>query len=186
VPALADRPVDVNATRLVPALADKPLDPNATRLVQPLADKPLDPSATRLVPALQDAAPRPALGDTVDFSGSPATAAGTQAAALPRGVLRLETEGAEPAEFELGSMTHLGRAEQNQVSLQFRGVSRQHAVIMGGPAGFVIKDLGSQNGTFVNGVRIESHPLTSGDVITLGSARLVFALAPPRAAGKGR
>ncbi|HEX7841648.1 MAG TPA: sigma 54-interacting transcriptional regulator [Kofleriaceae bacterium] len=78
----------------------------------------------------------------------------------------------------------IGRAEGAQVRLADKSVSRAHARISmhGGRAEIV--DLGSQNGTKVNGERIVgARPLLSGDVITILGATLVFhssAPAPPR------
>jgi pSer/pThr/pTyr-binding forkhead associated (FHA) protein len=49
-------------------------------------------------------------------------------------------------------------------------VSRKHAEVRPEGAGFILSDLGSTNGTFVNGVRITQHELADGDVITFGGA----------------
>jgi DNA-binding MarR family transcriptional regulator len=63
-----------------------------------------------------------------------------------------------------------GRAADNDVRLSPADtvVSSRHAEIRSGPRGFVIEDLGSRNGTLVNGQLVERAPLTSGDVIQLG------------------
>jgi pSer/pThr/pTyr-binding forkhead associated (FHA) protein len=54
-------------------------------------------------------------------------------------------------------------------------VSRQHALVSAGPTGFMIQDLHSQNGTYINGERItESASLNDGDRVTLGDAEFVF------------
>ncbi len=54
------------------------------------------------------------------------------------------------------------------------GVSRRHALISVTPRGFMIQDLDSQNGTFVNGTRIAERALADGDRIEVGAAILVF------------
>jgi predicted component of type VI protein secretion system len=65
--------------------------------------------------------------------------------------------------------TSLGRDPGNDIMIDDPQVSRQHARIMRQGGLMVIEDLGSTNGTFVNGVRLTgSHTLASGDMIGLG------------------
>ena len=67
--------------------------------------------------------------------------------------------------------TSLGRDPDNDIVINDPQISRQHARITRQGGLMVIGDLGSTNGTFVNGVRLTgSHTLTSGDVISLGDA----------------
>ncbi|MCA1842605.1 MAG: FHA domain-containing protein [Actinobacteria bacterium] len=70
----------------------------------------------------------------------------------------------------------LGRASTNDVVVLLDAtVSRLHAVIERYPTGFCVRDLGSANGTFVNGepVRGETR-LRTGDELRLGNSRLAF------------
>jgi hypothetical protein len=70
----------------------------------------------------------------------------------------------------------LGRAMTNDVVVLLdTSVSRLHAVIERYPTGFCVRDLGSSNGTFVNGepVRGETR-LRTGDELRLGNSRLTF------------
>ncbi len=55
-------------------------------------------------------------------------------------------------------MTMMGRAALNDIVLEEPGVSRQHAGIRGDSEGFWIADLGSRNGTYVNGESIGADP----------------------------
>src|SRR5688500_7233220 len=55
-----------------------------------------------------------------------------------------------PSEFVLGPRTAIGRHPSNAIRLNDREVSKEHAVIERVGAGFVLRDLGSSNGTFVN------------------------------------
>jgi hypothetical protein len=84
----------------------------------------------------------------------------------------------EPAsmsqEFQLGAVNGIGRSEDNQICLLNPGISRKHAVINAVPIGYSIKDLGSQNGTFVNGQRVTEKTLGDGDTIDVGSVQFVF------------
>jgi hypothetical protein len=69
----------------------------------------------------------------------------------------------------------LGKHRDNDVVLEEPSVSRLHAVLERMSAGWCIHDLGSKNGTFVNGERVfASQVLRAGDEVRLGSARLVF------------
>jgi pSer/pThr/pTyr-binding forkhead associated (FHA) protein len=61
------------------------------------------------------------------------------------------------------------------------GVSRRHACIHRSAKNVFIEDLGSFNGTFLNGQRLqpsEKYPLAAGDVLHLGQLRLQFTLLP--------
>src|SRR5512146_3234241 len=51
-----------------------------------------------------------------------------------------------------------------------RGVSRRHARLSRGPDGWTLMDLGSTNGTFLNGVRVRAARLRDGDEIRVGAA----------------
>jgi len=53
-------------------------------------------------------------------------------------------------------------------------VSRRHVEIVAGPDGFVVRDVGSLNGTYLNRERIEEAPLANGDEVQIGKFRLVF------------
>ena len=53
-------------------------------------------------------------------------------------------------------------------------VSRRHAEIALSEGGYVLKDLGSPNGTFVNGEPVTEHRLKEGDRITMGGQVFVF------------
>jgi hypothetical protein len=74
----------------------------------------------------------------------------------------------------------IGRSDANAIMLpDDPSVSRAHALLERLPAGWAIRDLGSRNGTSVNGKRIWSdRVLHPGDRIEIGSARLVFGRAP--------
>jgi|UPI000688445F pSer/pThr/pTyr-binding forkhead associated (FHA) protein len=69
----------------------------------------------------------------------------------------------------------LGRGAHNDIVIPSAEVSRQHAVITVEAAFTTIRDLGSRNGTYVNGDRIENQALVDGDVIRVGTHELSFA-----------
>ena len=67
-------------------------------------------------------------------------------------------------------MITFGRAADNDVVIANDTVSNRHAVIEKLPDGLSIRDLGSTNGTFVNGTRIKQATITEGDAVRLGAA----------------
>ncbi len=69
----------------------------------------------------------------------------------------------------------IGRLADCAVIVSDSNVSRRHAQIHRAGSGFVINDLGSTNGTFVNGERlIADHRVADGDIITVGAVSLRF------------
>ncbi len=75
--------------------------------------------------------------------------------------------------FERVQIT-IGRTIDNDVVLPDPGISRQHFSIRDKGGAFIIKDLGSSNGTLLNGKKIEEEVIKTGDVITAGGARIRF------------
>ena len=68
----------------------------------------------------------------------------------------------------------IGRDPQNHVSVPDRSVSREHCVIVSQGDGFLIRDLGSHNGTLVNESSVKDQLLAHRDYITLGRTVLQF------------
>lgn len=92
----------------------------------------------------------------------------------------------KPYLLPVGSVL-VGRDETNELPLEATGVSRKHARVSCTATGEVeVVDLGSRNGTFVNGRRIERSALRDGDEVRFGEAvvRLRF-LGRPAAPGEG-
>ncbi len=78
-------------------------------------------------------------------------------------------------EFVVTSDTFtMGSGRTNDLMLEDSTVSRRHCEIQLIPEGYSIRDLGSTNGTYVQGVRIKSAFLDEGTEFQLGSTRLVF------------
>jgi serine phosphatase RsbU (regulator of sigma subunit)/pSer/pThr/pTyr-binding forkhead associated (FHA) protein len=71
----------------------------------------------------------------------------------------------------------IGRSRDSDIFLPDQWLSRQHAEILQKPDGYYVSDLGSKNGTLLNGGRIhEEQRLRAGDIITLGEHTLTFSL----------
>uniref|UniRef100_A0A7C2NPQ5 FHA domain-containing protein n=1 Tax=Thermoanaerobaculum aquaticum TaxID=1312852 RepID=A0A7C2NPQ5_9BACT len=108
----------------------------------------------------------------------PEEAGATIALAMPR--LLVQTPEGVSQEFQLkAQVTTIGRSPRNDICIAEASVSRQHAEIFLSARGYSIRDLGSNNGVFVNGQKVVEHLLASGDVIELGAPgwKLTF-LAP--------
>lgn len=77
--------------------------------------------------------------------------------------------------FALDSdVTRLGRHPDSDISLDDISVSRRHAEIRHDGDEYVLRDVGSLNGTYVNQRRVDSVVLQQGDEILIGRFRLLF------------
>lgn len=70
--------------------------------------------------------------------------------------------------------TYVGRSERNDIVLEDGGVSGSHCRVEHRPSGFMVFDLASTNGTFLNGRRVEKAPVEHGDRLRLGRTTLLF------------
>lgn len=76
--------------------------------------------------------------------------------------------------FEVGQSAVIGRDPTCEVVLDEPAVSRRHSEIEWTYQGYVIHDLGSSNGTFVNSVEIEEALLSEDDLIEVGLVQMRF------------
>ena len=67
----------------------------------------------------------------------------------------------------------IGRGDKVDLRLVDDGISREHVRISKDEGRIVLEDLGSTNGTYCNGQRVERHPLTEGDKILIGSTTIL-------------
>jgi general secretion pathway protein E len=72
----------------------------------------------------------------------------------------------------------VGRQVGNVVELDDSQASRFHCVIELGPQGWQVRDLGSRNGTRLNGKPVKLHPLRHNDLVQIGSSTLRAVLRP--------
>jgi pSer/pThr/pTyr-binding forkhead associated (FHA) protein len=101
---------------------------------------------------------------------------GTNSPGLAK-IMWVHPDTGETKEYVLteGATVSLGRAVTNDICIPQQHVSRQHAVIHYRDGIFMLNDLNSANGTFVNDVQIEEpFPLMSGDEIRLHVPKLHF------------
>src|SRR5258705_3961433 len=96
--------------------------------------------------------------------------------------LHLVTAEGGQQSLDLRGVNSLGRHPNNSIQLLDKIVSKEHCIIEQRGAQFVLRDLGSLNGTYINGERVRGEgPLKNGDEIALGATRARFedASAPP-------
>src|SRR5918911_3062507 len=80
----------------------------------------------------------------------------------------ISTEGAQSFELRTGAPLVVGRAMTSDIPVLDPTISRRHAELLWDESGIHVRDLGSSNGTFLNGMRVETAKLSAGDVITFG------------------
>ncbi|MBI4917460.1 MAG: sigma 54-interacting transcriptional regulator [Acidobacteria bacterium] len=92
-----------------------------------------------------------------------------------RGGLRLKGAGCvEGLAFVLRpGENRVGAREGNEIVIQHAGVSRLHALLQLNEGACELRDLGSKNGTAVNGVSVQQATLRAGDIVTFGPAPFV-------------
>ena len=131
---------------------------------------------------------RDMVDQTVIFGAPPVRAPEPAQAAKPNWVAHLSASAgpARGAEFEiLPGRWKLGRGPREEsgfrlVTVADPGMSRDHFALEAGVAAVVLRDLGSTNGTFVNGSRVDRHILAEGDLVRAGetSLRVRLSLGP--------
>ena len=96
------------------------------------------------------------------------------------GVLVVKRGPESGAKFVLDNeLTRVGRHPDSEIFLDDITVSRRHAEFVRSAGGYVVRDVGSLNGTYVNRERIDEVPLSSGDEVQIGKFKLVFLAARP-------
>jgi len=84
----------------------------------------------------------------------------------------------DPQPHLLEALTFIGRTPENQIRIYKPAVSRRHAQITETEAGWLLRDLSSENGTYVNGQRITERLLAEGDRVQFGTSRYVLRITP--------
>jgi pSer/pThr/pTyr-binding forkhead associated (FHA) protein len=108
-----------------------------------------------------------------DRRGAPPPAA--LEATIPAGIELVVNDGATITTRRLARRILVGRAPSADVRIDDPRVSRLHARIEMRDDGVYVEDLGSRNGTFVDGAPVVSgRRLANGDEITLGTASIIF------------
>src|SRR5215211_2354615 len=80
----------------------------------------------------------------------------------------------EPHPLEGRGPWSIGRSEENDIVIQDPNVSRRHAQLSRSENGFIIEDLGSTNGTLLDGAPIDRERIENGDELTFGGITTRF------------
>jgi len=122
--------------------------------------------------ATREAQPVPASSDTMIFD-RPAPGASPDSA--QRAYLLVSTRGSRHVQFDLGGhLIGIGRASDNDVILDDPMVSRHHCQLRLQHGAYSFADLGSRNGSMVNGQPVSQIALGPGDVIEIGDTEVEF------------
>ncbi|MFC3195578.1 FHA domain-containing protein [Marinicella sediminis] len=93
--------------------------------------------------------------------------------ALPKFILRGVSGAYFGKTYPLRGSTIMGRHSECHICVNADGISRKHVQIDVEPDGLTVKDLGSSNGTFVNGKKVESGELKVGDELKIDNIRFL-------------
>ena len=97
----------------------------------------------------------------------------------------LSTTGDQSIELQPGRALVVGRAVTSDVPIYDPTISRRHAEVALGDRGVSVKDLGSSNGTFLNGARVTEAEASANDIVTFGKVAFkVIEVTPPIARPK--
>ena len=118
-----------------------------------------------------EAEPMPATSDTMVF----ARPGGDAPESARRAYLLVSTRGSRAVQFDLGGpLIGIGRASDNDVILDDPMVSRHHCQLMLQHGAYGFTDLGSRNGSTVNGQPVSQIALGPGDIIRIGDTQIEF------------
>jgi pSer/pThr/pTyr-binding forkhead associated (FHA) protein len=81
-------------------------------------------------------------------------------------------------DIQIGQELTIGRAYSNLLRLEGEEISRVHGIIYRRGADYIIRDLDSKNGIFLNGAKVANSAITSGDEIRVGTYIILFDPAP--------
>ncbi len=120
------------------------------------------------------------VGETVNQnfqpSSAPVAAPNNAAPPPPGGGVLFIVDGADKGkQYPLGpaAPVTIGRAPGNTIILSDPGVSSNHCSIVHDGQRFVVQDLGARNGVFVNNAKVTRQPLNGGDLVVLGTTRIL-------------
>jgi hypothetical protein len=100
---------------------------------------------------------------------------GVAIARRPLAILEIRTLAGPASDYPfMGGSARVGRSRDNEIALPDDRVSRRHGQLTTRHGALVYTDLGSTNGSFVNGTRVSEIALGSGDVVRLGNSTLTI------------
>lgn len=125
--------------------------------------------------------PGPGTGNgPASLAGSPFTSTSPERLAagigtMPSALVHVRMQGGVVRTFTFGGgSAHIGRSNDNEIIIIDDRVSRRHGRLTNRQGTLVYTDLGSTNGSFVNGTRVREIALGGGDVVRLGNSTLTI------------
>jgi transcriptional regulator with GAF, ATPase, and Fis domain len=76
--------------------------------------------------------------------------------------------------FRLGDRVSIGSAEGNEIRIEEEAVSERHCLVELADGRYVLRDLDSRSGTFVNGIPVKEREVVSGDEVAVGNTVFLF------------
>ncbi len=113
--------------------------------------------------------PTPRRPDPVDDSGATRVRM-----AVPKFVLRGVSGAAFGKTFPVAAPQVIGRQSDCDISIPSEEISRRHAKVRPTPVGLQVEDMGSSNGTFINGKRVQEGLLRPGEELRLDNIRFLL------------
>lgn len=169
------RPMDSMSMPVVAGRPGEYLQPYGS---PPQAQPPAAPQQAAVVAAPPVQVPPPRREDPAPTQYSPQAqptyAQPAQPPPRPAYRPRLTVDGTPKLAYLKQGSNIIGRGTDSDLQLLDQGVSRRHADVHVADGHATVYDLGSTNGTSVNGHPVRSQPLQHGDVIRVGHTRLVF------------
>jgi len=95
---------------------------------------------------------------------------------MPTITLRFKDVKIKEYQIVVGQTCTIGRKHSNDIVIDHPTVSGSHALIESLSTAFILRDLGSTNGTYINNEKITLHHLRHNDEIIIGNHKLVFDL----------
>jgi hypothetical protein len=167
------RPYDSMSMPVVPGQVDQYVNPYGTPVAPPSYQPPVPPPQYPEPPRSPEPAP---YADPAPYPEPPRYAEPPYVEPPRRPAFRAElvVDGTSQTTTLKPGSNIVGRGHESDLQLLDQGVSRRHIDVHVADGRAVVYDLGSTNGTSVNGHSIQSQQLQHGDVIRIGHSRLVY------------
>jgi ABC transport system ATP-binding/permease protein len=158
-----------------PPAAQPPQRPLRRRPLPPRAPRPGGPRRNTSSPIAPRSGPAPEPVSRPASDHNPPTQLGVSGEIVRYPTTRLKGLGPVPdRRASATGIAWIGRSLDNDIVIPDVLASRHHAFLTPTPMGTEIRDAQSINGTFVNGIKVESALLSEGDVVTIGNVDLLF------------
>jgi len=142
----------------------------------PFEDSVSETKNKSMMDSASDITPQPGMGTAETVARATAPSSGLSIGGAASGSYKMIfVEGeTQASDLVLQDNVSIGRSPSNDLVLNAPKVSRQHAAINKYKDKYILIDLKSSNGVYVNGKKIEEHPLEDGDEVSIAGYRFLF------------